>query len=101
MIRCGAIPKKDLIIDKKYEGSCRNTSIAIWKGDHFEYVRSKFGCIYIDKINHLTDEVSRLETTDNEIKTDLEAETARAKEAEEAIIYDVSSHNDGTVFESL
>ena len=42
-----------------------------------------------------------LETTDNEIKADLEKETARAKAAEEAIIYDVSSHNDGVVFESL
>lgn len=42
-----------------------------------------------------------LETTDNEIKADLEAETARAKGAEEAIIFDVSAHNDGAVFESL
>lgn len=60
-----------------------------------------------------------LEATDNEIKADLEAEkarakaaeeanaqaitdeVARAKAAEEAIIYDVSSHNDGAVFDSI
>lgn len=42
-----------------------------------------------------------LETTDAEIKADLAAETARAKAAEQAIIFDVSAHNDGAVFESL
>lgn len=67
-----------------------------------------------------------LETTDNEIKVGLEAEVARAKAAEEtnanniakniqaitdeknraqaaeeAIIFDVSAHNDGAVFESI
>ena len=69
--------------------------------------------------DHLTDEVARLDLTDNEIKADIEAETARAqaaeqanaqaimdevaraKTAEEAIIYDVSAHNDGAVFESI
>ena len=66
--------------------------------------------------NEVTDD---LETTDNEIKADLKAETARAKaaeqanaqaitdeiaraqEAEQAIIFDVSAHNDGAVFGSL
>lgn len=42
-----------------------------------------------------------LETTDNETKADLEAEKARAKTAEEAIIFDVSAHNNGAVFESI
>lgn len=42
-----------------------------------------------------------LETTDNEIKANLEAEKNRAQEAEEAIIYDVSARNNGAVFESL
>lgn len=41
-----------------------------------------------DKVNsnhdHLTEEVARLDLTDNEIKADLEAETSRAKAAEEA-----------------
>lgn len=60
-----------------------------------------------------------LETTDAEIKADLEAETARATAADEAnaqaitdeknramaaeqaIIFDVSAHNNGAVFESI
>ena len=73
--------------------------------------------------NEVTDD---LETTDNKIKADLEAEKTRAKAAEEAnaqaietntqaivaeknraeaaeqaIIFDVSAHNNGAVFESL
>lgn len=36
-----------------------------------------------------------------DLEQSIDAETARAKAAEEAIIYDVSSHNDGAVFESL
>ena len=37
LIECGAIPKKDLIIGKKYIGSCRNSSEAIWNGKIFIY----------------------------------------------------------------
>lgn len=55
-IRCGAIPKKNLIEGKEYEGSCRNSGKAIWKGDHFEYIRYKFGSSYIDEINHFEDD---------------------------------------------
>lgn len=51
--------------------------------------------------DHLTVEVARLDLTDNEIKADLEAESVRAKAAEEAIIFDVSAHNNGAVFESI
>lgn len=76
-----------------------------------------------DKVNsnndHFSNEVARLDTTDNEIKADLAAETARAmaadeanaqaitdevaraKAAEEAIIFDVSAYNNGAVFESI
>ena len=32
-IRCGAIPKKDLMVGKTYIGDCRNASEATWKGD--------------------------------------------------------------------
>lgn len=56
LIRCGAIPKKDLILDKEYLGACRNSSKAIWKGDHFEYLRYKWGSSYIDSINHFEDD---------------------------------------------
>ena len=46
-----------------------------------------------DKVNsnhdHLTDEVARLDLTDNEIKADLEAETARAVAAEDANATDI------------
>ena len=58
-------------------------------GDVFDEERQK----YQNEVN--TD----LETTDEEIKAELKNETARAKAAEEAIIFDVSAHNDGSVFE--
>ena len=37
LIRCGAIPKKDLINGKTYIGECRNASEAIWNGHTFVY----------------------------------------------------------------
>ena len=40
-IRCGAIPKKDLVIGKTYIGSCRNAGEAVWLGKQFEYDRYK------------------------------------------------------------
>lgn len=56
LIRCGAIPKKDLVVDNEYLGKCRNSKKAVWKGDHFEYLRSEFGCSYIEKVNHFEDD---------------------------------------------
>ena len=56
LIECGAIPKKDLIIGKKYMGSCRNSEHATWNGKYFEYERHKWGITYIDKINHFEDD---------------------------------------------
>ena len=50
------IPKNELIIDKEYVGNCRNSDKAVWKGDHFEYQRYKFGDWYTDKINHYEDD---------------------------------------------
>lgn len=55
-IRCGAIPKKDLIIGKTYIGSCRNTDEAVWLGEQFEYNRTKFGYTFKEKINHFEDD---------------------------------------------
>jgi hypothetical protein len=56
LIRCGAIPKKDLKIGKTYQGSCRNTNKAIWNGTEFEYERYKFGYLYEDAVNHFEDD---------------------------------------------
>lgn len=51
-IKCGAIPKKDLIKGKSYIGQCRNASIATWTGEDFVYKRNKFGCVFDEHINH-------------------------------------------------
>lgn len=56
LIRCGAIPKSQLIEGKTYIGSCRNTSKAVWNGSCFEYDRYKFGTTYLDHINHFEDD---------------------------------------------
>lgn len=55
-IRCGAIPKKDLIIGKTYIGDCRNASEAIWNGKVFVYKRTKFGHTFNEEINHFEDD---------------------------------------------
>jgi hypothetical protein len=55
-IRCGAIPKKDLIVGKTYIGHCRNAGEAVWLGDKFEYDRYKFGCTFKETINHFEDD---------------------------------------------
>jgi len=52
IIRCGGIPKEDLVVGKTYIGSCRNASEAIWDGEKFTYMRTKFGCTYPEDINH-------------------------------------------------
>ncbi len=52
----GAIPKKDLVVGRKYKGKCRNSGTAIWKGDVFEYDRTKFGSTYKEEINHYEDD---------------------------------------------
>ena len=55
-IRCGAIPKKDLVVGKTYIGSCRNAGEAVWLGEQFEYDRYKFGFTFKEKINHFEDD---------------------------------------------
>ena len=55
-IRCGAIPKKDLIVGRTYIGECRNTSEAVWNGEVFIYQRHKFHLVYPDEINHFEDD---------------------------------------------
>ena len=56
LIERGAIPKSKLIVGKQYLGKCRNTDIAIWLGDVFEYQRYKFGYTFPEKINHFEDD---------------------------------------------
>lgn len=56
IIRCGGIPKKDLIIGATYIGSCRNSTEAVWNGSYFIYNRCKFGTTYEDRVNHFEDD---------------------------------------------
>lgn len=56
IIRCGGIPKKKLIVDRTYIGSCRNASEAVWNGEDFTYLRTKFGTTYREHINHFEDD---------------------------------------------
>lgn len=52
LIAHGAIPLEQLEIGKTYIGECRNAGEAVWLGDEFEYQRYKFGCRFLEKINH-------------------------------------------------
>lgn len=56
LIRCGAIPKKDLVIGQTYIGKCRNATEAVWNGSRFTYQRYKFGFTYPEDINHFEDD---------------------------------------------
>ena len=52
LIKHGAIPLNELEVGKTYIGTCRNASEAVWLGDKFEYMRTKFGSTFPEKINH-------------------------------------------------
>jgi hypothetical protein len=56
LIRCGAIPKDELITGAKYAGTCRNASEAIWNGKCFEIKRYKWGMWEDDTLNHFQDD---------------------------------------------
>ena len=56
LIRCGAIPKKDLEVGSWYVGDTRNTIRARWNGTEFEYIRFKCGNSFLDTINHFEDD---------------------------------------------
>jgi hypothetical protein len=56
IIRCGGIPKEELIVGETYIGSCRNASEAVWNGEKFTYMRTKFGTTYAEDINHFQDD---------------------------------------------
>lgn len=52
LIKHGAIPLHKLEVGKTYIGECRNANEAVWQGDKFEYMRTKFGSTFTEKINH-------------------------------------------------
>ena len=56
IIRCGGIPKDKLIVGKTYIGDCRNAREAVWDGEKFTYMRTKFGSTYPETINHIQDD---------------------------------------------
>ena len=56
IIRCGGIPKDKLIVGKTYIGDCRNAREAVWDGEKFTYMRTKFGSTYSETINHFQDD---------------------------------------------
>ena len=56
IIRCGGIPKDKLIVGKTYIGDCRNARKAVWDGEKFTYMRTKFGSTYPETINHFQDD---------------------------------------------
>lgn len=51
-----AIPKKELVAGKEYNGVCRNASKAVWNGEKFVYDRHKLGGKYTEKIDHFEDD---------------------------------------------
>ena len=56
LIRIGGIPKSSLIPGKSYLGTCRNSEKAVWDGKEFEYIRTKFGSSYPERIPHFEDD---------------------------------------------
>lgn len=56
LLRCGAIPKSELIVGETYLGDCRNASEATWNGEKFVYKRYKFGSTFDETINHFMDD---------------------------------------------
>ena len=56
IIRCGGIPKEELIVGETYIGNCRNASEAVWNGEKFTYMRTKFGNTYAEDISHFQDD---------------------------------------------
>jgi len=55
LIECGSIPKDEVQIGVYYYGKCRNSDVAMWDGQEFQYMRYKFGWRQ-DKINHFEDD---------------------------------------------
>ena len=56
LIRCGAIPKKNLKIGQWYIGDTRNAERAMWDGKEFIYERCKWNSWFKDEVNHFEDD---------------------------------------------
>ena len=56
LIKLGAIPKKDLVINQYYVGNHRRAVVAKWLGDKFVYRREKYNQIFDDFCNHFEDD---------------------------------------------
>jgi (p)ppGpp synthase/HD superfamily hydrolase len=56
LFKKGIVPKHKLIKGKYYFGKCRQSQVALWNGYVFVYMRTKFGSIYPEDINHLEDD---------------------------------------------
>ena len=56
--KVGLIPKSELKDRCYYIGSCRNSNIAVWdaKENVFWYLRSKWGTVFKESINHPEDD---------------------------------------------
>ena len=52
----GIIKKSDLVVGEYYWGVCRNSSLAMWLGKEFVYLRTKFSSTFAETINHLEDD---------------------------------------------
>ena len=52
----GMLRKEELSLGAEYEGFCRNASKAIWNGESFTYLRTKWGHSYYEDIKYPTDE---------------------------------------------
>lgn len=50
------IEKKKLVVGECYVGRCRNAYVAQWTGKKFVYIRSKFGNLFLEEINHPEDD---------------------------------------------
>jgi hypothetical protein len=56
LIRCGASPKRNLIIGRTYVGDCRNAQEGVWDVQIFVIKRYKFGDIFDDTVDHFEDD---------------------------------------------
>lgn len=49
------VMKDKLEVGEIYYGSCRNARYAMWNGERFTHVRSKWGSEFLEDINHFED----------------------------------------------
>lgn len=56
LVDLGMIRKECLKVGASYKGYCRNSNVAKWNGESFEYDRSKFGSVYTDTVKHPQDD---------------------------------------------